>query len=72
MFSFFSMALLFGSMAGIIYVASKLYEDDKITIGRISTFLFYMIQLLFNQPSMPQLCSWTHPMNHIRRHQNST
>lgn len=48
MFSFFSMALLFGSMAGIIYVASKLYEDDKITIGRISTFLFYMIQLLFN------------------------
>jgi len=42
------MALLFGSMAGIIYVASKLYEDDKITIGRISTFLFYMIQLLFN------------------------
>ena len=47
-FSFFSMALLFGSMAGIIYVASKLFEDGKITIGEISTFLFYMIQLLFN------------------------
>ena len=47
-FSFFSMALLFGSMAGIIYVASILYENDSITIGSISSFLFYMIQLLFN------------------------
>lgn len=42
------MSLLFGSMAGIIFVASILYENGEITIGKISSFLFYMIQLLFN------------------------
>lgn len=35
-------------MAGVIYVAGLLYQNDEISIGDITSFLFYMIQLLFN------------------------
>ena len=35
-------------MAAVVYVASKLYEDDKISIGDISSFMFYMLMLTFN------------------------
>jgi ABC-type multidrug transport system fused ATPase/permease subunit len=35
-------------MALIIYVANILYERDMITIGKISSFFFYMLVLLFN------------------------
>jgi len=33
-------------MAGIIYYGSILYENDKLSIGSISSFLLYMIQLI--------------------------
>jgi ABC-type multidrug transport system fused ATPase/permease subunit len=36
------------AMAGIIYYGAILVEDGEITIGDISAFLLYMIQLLFN------------------------
>ena len=35
-------------MAGVIYVASKLYKLEKITTGEISAFLFYLTMLVFN------------------------
>ena len=40
--------LLYGAMAAVVYVASKLYQDDKISIGEISSFMFYMLMLVFN------------------------
>ena len=40
--------LLYAAMAAVVYVASKLYEDDKISIGDISSFMFYMLMLTFN------------------------
>jgi ABC-type multidrug transport system fused ATPase/permease subunit len=46
-FGFFVQLCLYGAMALIIYIASILYERDMITIGRITSFLFYMIMLLF-------------------------
>lgn len=47
-FGFFTQICLYGAMALIIYVASILYERDEITIGTITSFLFYLIMLLFN------------------------
>jgi ATP-binding cassette subfamily B protein len=35
-------------MAGIIYIASVLYQRGAISIGAITSFLFYMILLLVN------------------------
>jgi ABC-type multidrug transport system fused ATPase/permease subunit len=47
-FSFLTQILLYGAMAGVIYVSSLLYEDGKISIGEISSFMFYMLMLVFN------------------------
>jgi len=47
-FSFFIMFAMNSCMAGIIYYGAKLKADGLITIGDISAFLLYMIQLLFN------------------------
>lgn len=35
-------------MAGIIYIASILYQRGAISIGAITSFLFYMVLLLVN------------------------
>lgn len=35
-------------MAGVIYYGARLYADGVITVGSISSFLLYMIQLIFN------------------------
>jgi len=35
-------------MAGVIYYGAILVKDGKITIGEISAYLLYMIQLIFN------------------------
>ncbi len=35
-------------MAAVVYIASILYQDGKITIGEISSFMFYMLMLVFN------------------------
>lgn len=35
-------------MAGIIFIASILYQRNVITIGAITAFLFYMVLLLLN------------------------
>lgn len=34
-------------MAAVIYVGAVLFEKGDITIGQISTFLFYMLVLVF-------------------------
>jgi len=49
--AFFSFIIAFsmnGCMAGIIYGGAILYRDGEISIGNISAFLLYMIQLLIN------------------------
>lgn len=47
LFALFTQLMLYGSMAAVVYVGSILYQDEKITIGEMSSFLFYMIQLTF-------------------------
>lgn len=39
---------MYGAMAGIIYIAAILYKRGAISIGAITSFLFYMILLLVN------------------------
>lgn len=46
-YTLLTQALLYGSMAAVIYVGSKLFENGEISIGQISTFLFYMLVLVF-------------------------
>ena len=40
--------LLFGSMVIVMYVSTLLYQNGKLSIGAISSFLLYMLLLLFN------------------------
>ncbi|CDW80051.1 abc transporter b family protein [Stylonychia lemnae] len=47
-FNFFANFFVFGSMAVIVGLGSKLYQDGEITIGEITAFLFYMMQILMN------------------------
>lgn len=46
--SFFTSASLYGCMAGVIYYGAKLNIEGGISVGSISAFLLYMIQLIFN------------------------
>lgn len=39
-------------MAGIIWYGSILYANKEITVGEISTFLLFMIQLILNFASI--------------------
>ncbi len=47
-FAFITQILLYGAMAAVVYVASKLYQNNNISIGEISSFMFYMLMLTFN------------------------
>jgi len=47
LFALFTQLMLYGCMAAVVYVGSILYQAEKITIGEMSSFLFYMIQLTF-------------------------
>ena len=40
--------LLFGSMVIVMYVSTLLYQNGELSIGAISSFLLYMLLLLFN------------------------
>lgn len=40
--------MLYGSMVGVIAMATHLYEQGLITVGVITSFMFYMIMLLMN------------------------
>lgn len=44
----FTMAMLYGTMIVCLYVAKGIYQDGDITIGQISTFMFYVLMLNFN------------------------
>lgn len=48
LFAFMTQLMLYGAMAAVVYVASILYQDGLITIGEISSFMFYMLMLVFN------------------------
>ena len=42
-------------MAAVVWLASVIYQDGEISIGQISTFLFYMMMLVWNF----MMISWT-------------
>jgi len=48
LFSLMVQILLYGAMAAVIYTAAQLYQNDKISIGEISAYLFYMLMLVMN------------------------
>ena len=47
-FSFIAGLLFNGMFSVIVYVGSELAKNDMITVGEITAFLLYMIQLVFN------------------------
>ena len=47
-FTFFVSMMINSVMAAIIYYGSRLSEKGEITVGQITSFLLYMIQLIFN------------------------
>ena len=46
--TFFIQFTINGAMAGIIYYGSVLCSSGDISVGAITSFLLYMIQLIFN------------------------
>ena len=48
LFTCFITAVLYTSMASLIYYGAYLIQIDELTIGSLSAFLLYMIQLIFN------------------------
>jgi len=54
-FAFFTQFMLYSAMAAVVYIASILYQDGKITIGQLSSYLFYMTMLNWNF----MMVSWT-------------
>jgi ATP-binding cassette subfamily B protein len=47
-FNFVANFFVFGSMAAILIAGAKLCQDGKLTIGEVTAFLFYMMQILIN------------------------
>ncbi len=47
-FNFFANFFVFGSMAAIFGVGAKLCSEGKLSIGQITSFLFYLVQILVN------------------------
>jgi len=47
-FSAFANFLLYGSMVGVMATATNLYSKGYISVGIITSFMFYMIMLLMN------------------------
>ena len=46
-FQFMTQGLLYSSMSAVIYISSLLYQNGTISVGQISSFMFYMIMLVF-------------------------
>ena len=40
--------ILYGSMIGCILVARIIYDDNGITVGEVTSFMYYLLQLVFN------------------------
>lgn len=47
-YGFLCQLCLYSAMVVIIYVASLLYKANKISIGAVTSFYFYMLLLLWN------------------------
>jgi ATP-binding cassette, subfamily B (MDR/TAP), member 9 len=47
-FNFFANFFVFGSMVAILALGAKLCADGELTVGEITAFLFYMMQILIN------------------------
>lgn len=47
-FQVFIVAAMNGVMAGIIYYGSILHQEGEVSVGDITSFLLFMIQLIFN------------------------
>ena len=48
LFAFLTTLLFNGLFSIIVYYGSILAKDGKITVGQITAFMLYMIQLVFN------------------------
>jgi ATP-binding cassette subfamily B protein len=48
LFNFVANFFVFGSMAASLVLGAKLCEENKLSIGEITSFLFYMMQILIN------------------------
>ena len=46
--SILTSVILYGSMIGTVYVAKYRYQDGKISLGEITSFIYYLLQLVFN------------------------
>ena len=46
--SFITSIILYGSMIGVVYVARLQKEEGDITVGAVASFMYYMLQLVFN------------------------
>ena len=40
--------MLFGTFAAVVYVSAILIQDGSVTIGQMSSYLFFMQKLIFN------------------------
>lgn len=48
LFSFVNMIMVYGSMIAVIYVGKILFQDGDISVGELSSFMFYMLMVSFN------------------------
>jgi hypothetical protein len=39
---------VYGAMAAIFAIGTTLVREDKLTIGEITAFMFYLLQILIN------------------------
>ena len=46
--TFFSKFAMYNCMGGIMYYGSYLHQNGMISVGNITTFLLYMLQLVIN------------------------
>lgn len=54
-YSFLVQLCLYGAMATMIYISSLLHRANRISIGSITSFYFYMLMLLMNF----SMAAWT-------------
>ena len=47
-FQFFTNLFVFGAMAAIFAIGTSLVKDGQLTIGQITAFMFYLLQILIN------------------------
>ncbi len=47
-FTFFTNLFVYGAMAAIFAIGTALVKEELLTIGQITAFMFYLLQILIN------------------------